>query len=63
LGSSDFGAILSRIDIWRAVRPDERYSAVLDVRPCGEILLRLAGCGARFLSSFPEFQRRERKGQ
>jgi hypothetical protein len=41
--SSDFGTIVSRIDILRAVRPGERYSTVPFVRPGGESLLRLSG--------------------
>jgi hypothetical protein len=39
-GSDDSGTIFSRIDILRAVREDERYSTVPDVR---EILPRLPG--------------------
>jgi hypothetical protein len=39
-GSDDSGTIFSRIDIFRAVREDERYSTVPDVR---EILPRLPG--------------------
>ena len=41
--SNDYGTILSRIDILRAVKPGERCSTVPYVRPGGEILLRLAG--------------------
>jgi len=41
--SNDYGTIVSRIDILRAVRPGERYSTVPFVRPGGESLLRLAG--------------------
>jgi Protein of unknown function (DUF2840) len=41
--SNDYGTILSRIDILRAVQPGERCSTVPYVRPGGEILLRLAG--------------------
>src|SRR5262245_57122070 len=41
--SNDFGTVVARIDILRAVRPGERYSTVPYVRPGGEILLRLSG--------------------
>lgn len=41
--SNDYGTILSRIDILRAVKPGERCSTVPYVRPGGEILLHLAG--------------------
>ena len=40
--SNDFGTVVSRIDILRAVGPGERYSTVPGVRPGGESLLRLA---------------------
>ena len=41
--SNDYGTVVSRIDILRAVEPGERYSTVPFVRPGGESLLRLAG--------------------
>jgi len=41
--SSDYGTIVSRVDILRAVRPGECYSTVPFVRPGGESLLRIAG--------------------
>lgn len=41
--SNDYGTVVSRIDILRAVGPDEHYSTVPFVRPGGESLLRLAG--------------------
>src|ERR1700730_7506065 len=41
--SNDFGTVVSRVDILRAVREGERYSTVPSVRPGGEILLRLSG--------------------
>jgi hypothetical protein len=41
--ANDFGTVVSRIDIMRAVGPDERCATVPYVRPGGEILLRLAG--------------------
>ncbi len=41
--SNDFGTVVSRIDILRAVHPGEAFSTVPDVRPGGEILLRLSG--------------------
>ena len=40
--SNDYGTVVSRIDILRAVGPGERYSTVPCVRPGGESLLRLA---------------------
>jgi hypothetical protein len=40
--SNDYGTVVSRIDILRAVAPGERYSTVPYVRPGGESLLRLA---------------------
>jgi hypothetical protein len=41
--SNDYGTVISRIDILRAVRLGERYSTVPCVRPGGESLLRLSG--------------------
>ena len=38
--SNDFGTVVSRIDILRAVAPGEAYSTVPKVRPGGESLLR-----------------------
>jgi hypothetical protein len=42
-GANDYGTVISRIDILRAVSAGERYSTVPHVRPGGESLLRLAG--------------------
>ena len=41
--SNDFGTVVSRIDILRAVAPGQRCSTVPYVKPGGEILLRLSG--------------------
>jgi hypothetical protein len=41
--ANDYGTVISRIDILRAVGPGERYSTVPLVRPGGESLLRIAG--------------------
>ena len=41
--SNDFGTVVSRLDIMRAVRSGEAQSTVPYVRPGGEILLRLQG--------------------
>lgn len=41
--SNDFGTIISRIDIVRAVAPGEPYQTLPFVRPGGEILLRIDG--------------------
>jgi len=41
--SNDYGTVVSRIDILRAVAPGERYSTVPYVRPGGDILLRMSG--------------------
>jgi hypothetical protein len=41
--SSDFGTVLSRIDILRAPTPGQRYSTVPWIKPGGESLLRLSG--------------------
>jgi Protein of unknown function (DUF2840) len=41
--ANDYGTIVSRIDILRAVRPGEACSTVDYVRPGGESLLRLSG--------------------
>ena len=41
--ANDYGTVVSRIDVLRAVNPGERYSPVPHVRPGGESLLRLAG--------------------
>ena len=43
LDSNDFGTVISRIDILRAVAPGQRCSTVPYVKPGGEILLRLSG--------------------
>ncbi len=41
--ANDFGTIISRIDIVRAVEPEEPYQTLPFVRPGGEILLRIDG--------------------
>jgi hypothetical protein len=41
--AGDFGTVISRIDILRAVFPGEAFSTVPYVRPGGEILLRVSG--------------------
>jgi len=41
--SNDFGTVLSRIDILRAVLPGQRFSTVPWITPGGESLLRLSG--------------------
>jgi hypothetical protein len=41
--SNDYGTVVSRIDILRAVRPGEAFSTVPYVRPGGEIFLRVSG--------------------
>jgi len=41
--TNDYGTVLSKIDILRAVAPGERYVTVPHVRPGGEILLRISG--------------------
>jgi hypothetical protein len=41
--SNDFGTVVSRIDIVRAVPPKQPYQTVPFVRPGGEILLRISG--------------------
>ena len=41
--SNDYGTILSRIDILRAVAPGEPFSTVPNVRPGGKSLLHLSG--------------------
>jgi hypothetical protein len=41
--SNDFGAVLSRIDILRAVARGQSYSTVPWIKPGGESLLRLSG--------------------
>jgi hypothetical protein len=41
--ANDYGTIISRIDILRAVRPGEAFSTVPWVRPGAEILLRISG--------------------
>ena len=41
--SNDFGTVVSRIDIIRAVAPGQRCATVPYVRPGGDILLRLSG--------------------
>ena len=41
--SNDFGTVVSRIDILRAVHPGAAFSTIGYVRPGGEILLRISG--------------------
>jgi hypothetical protein len=41
--SNDYGTVVSRIDILRAVGPGERYSTLPCVHPGAESLLRLSG--------------------
>ena len=41
--ANDFGTIISRIDIVRAVAPGEAYQTLPFVRPGGDILLKLEG--------------------
>lgn len=41
--SNDFGTVISRIDVIRAVPPGQRCATVPYVRPGGDILLRLSG--------------------
>jgi Protein of unknown function (DUF2840) len=41
--ANDYGTVVSRLDILRAVAPGEPYSTVAYVRPGGEILLRISG--------------------
>jgi hypothetical protein len=41
--ANDYGTVVSRIDILRAVAPGERYATVPYVRPGGESLLRISG--------------------
>lgn len=41
--SNDFGTITSRIDIVRAMTPDEPYQTLSFVRPGGDILLKIEG--------------------
>ena len=41
--ANDYGTVVSRIDILRAVGPGEAFSTVAYVRPGGEILLRFSG--------------------
>ena len=41
--SNDFGTIISRIDIVRAIAPGEAYQTLPFVRPGGDILLKIEG--------------------
>jgi hypothetical protein len=41
--ANDFGTVVSRIDILRAVALSDAYSTIPYVRPGGEILLRISG--------------------
>jgi hypothetical protein len=41
--SNDFGTVLSRIDILRALQPHEAMTSIGFMRPGGEILLRMSG--------------------
>ncbi|MBZ9719324.1 DUF2840 domain-containing protein [Mesorhizobium sp. AD1-1] len=41
--ANDFGTVISRIDIVRAVLPDQGYQTLPYIRPGGEILLKIAG--------------------
>ena len=41
--SNDFGTVISRVDIVRAIEPGEAFSTLPFVRPGGDILLRISG--------------------
>ena len=41
--SNDYGTIISRIEIVRAVAPGEAYTTIGFMRPGGELLLRISG--------------------
>ena len=41
--SNDFGTVISRVDIVRAIAPGEAFSTLPFVRPGGDILLRISG--------------------
>ena len=41
--ANDFGTVVSRIDIVRAVAPGQGFSTIPHVRPGGDILLRVSG--------------------
>ncbi len=41
--ANDFGTIISRVDIVRAVKPGEAYQTLPFVRPGGDILLKIEG--------------------
>lgn len=41
--ANDYGTIISRIDIVRAVKPGEAYQTLPFVRPGGDILLKIEG--------------------
>ncbi|NQE65550.1 DUF2840 domain-containing protein [Caulobacter sp. RHG1] len=41
--ANDYGTVISRLDILRAVAPGEPFQTLAHVRPGGESLLRLAG--------------------
>ncbi|MGV6876551.1 DUF2840 domain-containing protein [Pseudochelatococcus sp. B33] len=41
--ANDFGTVISRIDIVRAVKPGEAYQTLPFVRPGGDILLKIEG--------------------
>ncbi len=41
--ANDFGTVLSRIDILRALQPHEAMTSIDFLRPGGEILLRMSG--------------------
>src|SRR5258707_7981368 len=41
--ANDYGTVVSRIDILRAIGPGEAFSTVAHVRPGRQILLRLSG--------------------
>ncbi|PBB23992.1 glycosidase [Mesorhizobium sp. WSM4312] len=41
--ANDFGTVMSRIDIVRAVRPSQAYQTLPHIRPGGEILLTITG--------------------
>ena len=41
--SNDYGTVISRVDIVRAVAPGEAFSTLPFVRPGGDILLRITG--------------------
>ncbi len=61
--ANDFGTVVSRIDIVRAIRRGEPFQTLPFVRPGGDILLRINGCPVRQVRVWLDSGQDGRKGR